>query len=102
MRYEDRQYKISRDRLLELLKTEYDHYKYDLNNFEDYEEPFNLEEALAEFEELPSNDKKIVKLRYLQENCNRCVWYQVDCPGGLECPPGKKYKRDPPDGGYYG
>ena len=27
--------------------------------------------------------------------------YLISCLSGLECPPGKKYKRDSPDGGYY-
>ena len=38
----------------------------------------------------------------IQNDCDKCVWYMISCPGGLKCPPDKEYKRDPPDGGYYG
>lgn len=36
-----------------------------------------------------------------RHNCNKCVWqYTIECPGTKGyC---DKYKRDPPDGGYYG
>lgn len=44
--------------------------------------------------------------RYILENCDKCVWQgSRTCIGPLgfpsECPPTCKYKRDPPDGGYY-
>ena len=38
-------------------------------------------------------------------NCHKCVWEYTRCPGPTKqgmCPTGHKYKRDPPDGGYYG
>ena len=39
--------------------------------------------------------------------CERCVYSFTECPGPDranpdQCPPGHTYKRDPPDGGYYG
>ena len=39
--------------------------------------------------------------------CERCVWSFAECPGPTranptKCPDGHTYKRDPPDGGYYG
>lgn len=39
--------------------------------------------------------------------CEKCVWEFSECPGPSsnspwECPEGHNYKRDPPDGGYYG
>ena len=47
-----------------------------------------------------------LQLNQIWKRCKRCTWYQVDCPGYLEkdgCPSGcNRYKRDPPDGGYYG
>ena len=77
MLYEDRQFKISRDRLLELLSIEYERDKQDIlyengllrMNGEPEEpiEPFDKEKALSEFEELPSNDKKIVNIKILNK-----------------------------------
>lgn len=39
--------------------------------------------------------------------CEKCVWSFTECPGPnltapARCPDGHTYKRDPPDGGYYG
>ena len=43
---------------------------------------------------------------YRNRYCDKCVHYRISCGGpGLlraECPPDIKYRRDPPDGGYYG
>lgn len=44
--------------------------------------------------------------RYKIEECDKCVWSN-SCPGPVplvkpKCPQGFTYKRDPPDGGYYG
>ena len=44
---------------------------------------------------------------YKARLCDKCVWYCTKCWGptlisGPKCPDGQKYKRDPPDGGYYG
>ena len=49
------------------------------------------------------NGKEISELleKEFQHDCTKCVWYMISCLGGL-CPPDKEYKRDPPDGGYYG
>lgn len=42
---------------------------------------------------------------YRSRYCDKCVHYRISCGGpGLlkaECPPDIKYRRDPPDGGYY-
>ncbi len=45
--------------------------------------------------------------RYKIEECDKCVWSGYTCPGPVplvkpKCPQGFTYKRDPPDGGYYG
>lgn len=63
-------------------------------------------------------DKKIASMKdnrlksYV--DCNKCVWQYIRCPGPvtkqnaltmdtvISCPSGYKFKRDPPDGGYYG
>lgn len=43
---------------------------------------------------------------YKTHRCEKCVHYLTPCPGAGflsgNCPPGITYKRDPPDGGYYG
>ena len=43
---------------------------------------------------------------YRNRYCDKCIHYRISCGGpGLlraECPPDIKYRRDPPDGGYYG
>lgn len=67
MLYEDRQYKISRDRLIQLLKIEHEYYENDSHNVGP-KIPFNAEVALKKYEELPSNDKKIVKVTYCKNN----------------------------------
>ena len=73
MLYEDKYYRISRDRLLQLLSAEYEIIKQDqlyINNLLKMDgkpevpiESFNKEKALSEFEELPSNDKKVVNIK---------------------------------------
>lgn len=39
------------------------------------------------------------------DQCHKCVW-EYQCRGpvahDLACPHGFTYKKDPPDGGYYG
>lgn len=67
MLYEDRQYKISRDRLIWLLKIEHEYYENDPHNVGP-KIPFNAEVALKKYEELPSNDKKIVKVTYCKSS----------------------------------
>ena len=44
---------------------------------------------------------------YKNRRCDKCVWHGTECWGptllnGPKCPDGQIYKRDPPDGGYYG
>jgi len=44
---------------------------------------------------------------YKSSNCDKCVWQGNSCSGPvisdkIKCPNGIEYKRDPPDGGYYG
>ena len=44
---------------------------------------------------------------FINEKCDKCVWYCTSCSGPIRfgeprCPIGQSYKRDPPDGGYYG
>lgn len=61
---------------------------------------------------LKPSDKELIEYKVAQ--CNKCVWQFNTCPGPIWrsnaitgegygfCPPGYTYKRDPPDGGYYG
>ncbi len=44
---------------------------------------------------------------YIQRKCDFCVNYLTKCAGPIRfgepcCPHGKTYRRDPPDGGFYG
>ena len=44
---------------------------------------------------------------YETQRCDKCVHYRSQCGGPSryrpgKCPPGQSYKRDPPDGGFYG
>lgn len=49
----------------------------------------------------------VLNWQYEFEQCSKCVYEHTECPGpdlyspGC-CPEGHKYRRDPPDGGYYG
>lgn len=49
-----------------------------------------------------SNEEYITITIKLQGQCPKCVWYWIECPGLSKCPDSLTYKRDPPDGGYYG
>lgn len=64
-----------------------------------------------EKEKIPLPDPKtVIADQYLfkRTNCDNCVWsYGYGCPGPssvfpTKCPDGHTYRRDPPDGGYYG
>lgn len=44
---------------------------------------------------------------YENQKCDKCVYYRTECGGPTryapgKCPSGHSYKRDPPDGGFYG
>lgn len=45
---------------------------------------------------------KVETVNHFLRYCEKCVEYPYYCIGYKVCPPGKKYRRDPPDGGYYG
>ena len=50
---------------------------------------------------------KASKQEYEILQCNKCVWQYTDCAGPIcldkwDCPAEYTFKRDPPDGGYYG
>ena len=69
---------------------------------------FDIEDELADtIKDIPSPYEAWLALdEYTKTFCDKCV-YQGDCEGPSwikpnECPSDKKYKRDPPDGGYYG
>lgn len=70
----------------------------------------SIEEAIARLKTLEQHYKTSPQeaLRiYKIENCDRCVWQGYTCSGPVfisepECPPCLNFKRDPPDGGYYG
>lgn len=76
-----------------------------VNNFLDVEQK---NPAVAKVEHTKQLMKKNWDLFvYEMSHCDRCVWQGNECPGPTpwkvpECPHGLKYKRDPPDGGYYG
>lgn len=82
--------------------------------------PVSLDEIIEDFKDMYEKGKnqdrqvKIDNKTILAEqtlfktvNCNKCVWENF-CEGPTrftfppKCPDGKTYKRDPPDGGYYG
>ena len=66
--------------------------------------PVLLDDIISDFEQ-----KYWVRenTRYTTADCEKCVWQNFLCPGpnGFrkeKCPEGHTFKRDPPDGGYYG
>jgi len=70
----------------------------------------SINEAIARLKTL-EQDYKIspdeALRRYKIEECDKCVWSGYTCPGPVplvkpKCPQGFTFKRDPPDGGYYG
>ena len=65
------------------------YYKYELNKHE------------------PSVEKPPIVYNKRIDNftCDKCVWQYTECGGPTldgKCPTGISFKRDPPDGGYYG
>ena len=65
-----------------------------------------LYEIKHQNEDAQKNEKNTEKdLAFKVSNCDKCVWQYNKCSGqpiNGHCPEGVKYKRDPPDGGYYG
>lgn len=45
---------------------------------------------------------KVETANHFLRHCEKCIEYPYYCNGYKDCPPGLKYRRDPPDGGYYG
>ena len=87
------------------------------NDCFDYTGEYNsIDEAIVALRNLKKtfkpSDKELIEYKVSQ--CNKCVWQFNTCPGPIWksnavtgegygfCPPGHTYKRDPPDGGYYG
>lgn len=77
--------------------------------------PIALDDIIAEFREQYINNIEVPKPynaylereKYYQERCNKCIHFRINCGGPSlvapqTCPPAYNYKRDPPDGGYYG
>lgn len=73
----------------------------------------SIDKAITALHQLKKpSDKELIENKVAQ--CNKCVWQFNTCPGPIWksnavtgegygfCPPGHTYKRDPPDGGYYG
>lgn len=56
------------------------------------------------YEELKVNYSE--RISFIRAYCDKCIWFHYGCSGPdigkAQCPPNQKYKRDPPDGGYYG
>ena len=64
--------------------------------------PITLDEAVDAIKAYMRKQREERQARSIELNCNHCVEYPHYCSGGYACPPGLKYRRDPPDGGYYG
>lgn len=69
---------------------------------------FDLEEELPDLIKAP-NPYEAYQIREIYKTgyCEKCIHYLINCPGPQlikpnECPEDYSYKRDPPDGGYYG
>lgn len=86
-----------------LTPEQYQAYVDVVNKFDEYirEHPEIVEEACCKYTEQFVNVKDIAlgdKVPFARD-CHRCV-YEIGCHGNpVEC---KDYKRDAPDGGYYG
>ena len=96
----------------------------DRENFEHEGYYDSIDEAIAWLKILKQQqviDSKIQQHKTYQAlkiakraDCNKCVYQYTSCPGPISkynavtqdmeffCPPEHHYKRDPPDGGYYG
>ena len=65
---------------------------------------------LDEQENAIANTSEAALQLFRRINCDKCVWQYNSCSGPVHkankieftCPTGLVYKRDPPDGGYYG
>lgn len=75
--------------------------------------PVSIDTILQDFKDKYENNKRSTnihfgarRLSYMLTNCSKCVYEYGSCPGPTyrptQCPDGFIYKRDPPDGGYYG
>ena len=78
--------------------------------------PILLDSIIQDFKDLyedrqiviPEQDVILQRQEFIVRRCDKCVWQYNSCSGPLkntypvQCPPGITYKRDPPDGGYYG
>lgn len=63
-------------------------------------EKIRFDDADSAIAYLQKYKKELFKKEFLH-NCDKCVWqHTLSCPGSpTYC---NNYKRDPPDGGYYG
>lgn len=65
--------------------------------------PVSIEQIIKDFKEKYRVKQKCDNR--VKQNCDKCVWQYNGCPASnnpVNCPNGLKFKRDPPDGGYYG
>lgn len=76
---------------------------------EEAKEPSNEKDSgLTKFIKEQENIGLDLLWKYERENCDKCVYfckpfiYYEDGCLKVNCPNGCKFKRDPPDGGYYG
>lgn len=99
------------------ITTEDDEFKHGVY-YDSITEAINYLELLEQKEKIEQKLKQIKEDMELTQsnrtNCAKCVWENNGCPGPVIrydatllspvgfCPTGYKYKRDPPDGGYYG
>ena len=63
-------------------------------------EKIRFENADDAIDFLQKSKQELFK-KEVSRDCNKCVWqYSISCPGDSKhC---NSYKRDAPDGGYYG
>lgn len=65
-------------------------------------QPISLDQIVIDIRQYMRQEKEEITSHAQELKCNKCVEFPYYCSGGYSCPPGLKYRRDPPDGGYYG
>ena len=79
--------------------------QFDKQKQQDREKLKNAYYQLNQTLKAEENFDKALRLHKINNKCKKCVWYPIECSGWTikgEYPSWCSYKRDPPDGGYYG
>jgi calcineurin-like phosphoesterase family protein len=64
--------------------------------------PVSLDQIMIDIRQYMQQEKEEIASHTQELKCDKCIEFPYYCSGGFSCPPGLKYRRDPPDGGYYG